>query len=284
MPSTLRQTGVPHHEYVNGYVDTGKRLKSPAAGIRFSAWKVFGIHLHPRVVDTYARILAATYGNAAAQRHDGLFGHPFEPFESERCIPYIDRVCYRLPGEEGLGMHIDMNPFDPYLERSASGGLQKWRPVQSFVCLTDHYGADDGGLQVVPGFHKTIDAYFSGRLSRPPVLSEQSGGGEFFRFKDRAHTSLERKLETVVAPAGSMVLWDRRIPHATTAQLNKRDTQDTPDTREVVYAQFLPDVRLNRRYAEEKQWRELIDGKSDRDWDHTDIVGYSGRVFPRFLL
>ena len=33
---------------------------------------------------------------------------------------YIDRVCYRLPdsvqAEGGLGLHLDRNPLDPYLE------------------------------------------------------------------------------------------------------------------------------------------------------------------------
>ena len=48
---------------------------------------------------------------------------------------------------------------------------------------------------------------------------------------------------SVVAPAGSMVLWDNRLPHGTA------ETHDGPDTREVLFMTFLPDVPRNRAYA-----------------------------------
>lgn len=253
----LRQTGVSHETYLadaNSLLSTtGKRMKGPASGVKYAAWKMFGVHLHPRVIDTYVRALSSTYGSYDPSHNDNetneLFAHPFGPFDSALPIPYVDRVCYRLPGEGGLGMHLDRNPFDPYQVRE--GGLKKWRPIQSFVCLTDHFGVQDGGLKVLPGFHKDINAYFRNRSSNADVTDSSGGGGEFFLFKDRSHASLERRLETVIAPAGSMVLWDNRLPHATSAYL------DSGDTREVVYAQFLPDVHLNRLYARE-QWRDLV--------------------------
>jgi len=224
------------------------RLKSPAAGILYSAWKMFGVHLHPRVVQTYDTVLSGTYA-----KNDGIFTHPFGVIESPT-IPYIDRVCYRTPGEGGIALHIDRNPLDPYLTSAPPDKrLSKWRPIQCLVCLTDHFGTEDGGLRVVPGFHKRIDYYFArSREARDAIGT----GGEFFRFKDRAHTSLERELQPVIAPSGAMVLWDNRLPHATCERLN------TGDTREVVYTQFLPNIALNRSCSEE-QWRQMMRTEHD---------------------
>jgi len=108
------------------------------------------------------------------------------------------------------------------------------------VCLTDHFDGDSGGLRVVPGFHHRIDAYFRGK-------KEAEGGGEFCRLNSVQHDTLQRQCRPVVAPRGSVVFWDGRIPHATAMHLSGSDT------REVVYCGFLPDVPLNRLYAA-RQW------------------------------
>lgn len=191
--------------------------------------------------------------------------------------------------------HLDRDPVDPYLlhvkpkpaggaDKAAHGsisavaaaaspvasGLSKWRPIQAFVCLTDHFGGDSGGLRAVSGFHKRIDAYFSGKVSE--------GGGEFFRMHHHQHEPLQKACQPVVAPAGAMVFWDNRLPHATAAKLAGHDT------REVVYTGFLPDVPLNRAYI----LRQLAairanrappayedsskPDKSDRNWEATQLT------------
>ena len=79
------------------------------------------------------------------------------------------------------------------------------------------------------------------------------------------------------APAGSLVLWDNRIPHATA------DTLAGNDTREVIYTAFLPAIPLNIAYGEE-QWKRLCRNyppcfvqankleKSDRNFDIKELT------------
>jgi len=57
------------------------------------------------------------------------------------------------------------------------------------------------------------------------------------------YAKLEKSLETVQCPAGSLVCWDNRIPHATCEHLSGTDT------REVVYCGFLPKIELNKKYV-----------------------------------
>jgi hypothetical protein len=73
------------------------------------------------------------------------------------------------------------------------------------ICLTDHFGSDSGGLKVVKGFHHQISDYFND--------FDQIGGGEFCRLNTKSHTALERKLEPVYAPKGSIIFFDNRLLH-----------------------------------------------------------------------
>ena len=57
-----------------------------------------------------------------------------------------------------------------------------------------------------------------------------------------SHFKLLKKLRTIQAPSGSLVLWDNRIPHQTCQHLSGCDT------REVIYTSFLTDCILNRKY------------------------------------
>jgi hypothetical protein len=123
------------------------------------------------------------------------------------------------------------------------GSLKKWRPIQGFVALTDHFTAEDGGLKVVRGFHRQFQDFFKdydGPLE----------AGEFFRMNSVKYAKLQKQCEFVYAPAGSLVCWDNHIPHATCDLLSGNDS------REVVYTSFLPDCDLNRQYAQD-QWTAL---------------------------
>jgi hypothetical protein len=180
---------------------------------------------------------------------------------------YVDRVCYRLPdsirAEGGLGVHLDRNVNHPY------ESLEKWRPIQAFVALTDQFGSDSGGLRVTRQFHTQIARY---DFRTPPNESER---GEFHRVNQNRHHQLCEQCQPVNCSAGSLVCWDNRLPHATAAALSGGDT------REVVYVGFLPDVALNRRYVEaqaaalranRRPPAYLADGAvdADRDWDIDD--------------
>lgn len=225
------RTGIKHGS--REWYSLGKRKKNPANDIFYSRWKLLDIHLNFNVVSIQKQLLLSTYGN---QQQNQLFQHPFEDFNDVLC--YIDRVCYRIPGEDGLGLHIDRNPVDPYLIQS--GGLKKWRPIQSFVCLTDHYDYRDGGLQVVSSFHSIFDGYFANTTKNAETFA---CGGEFFRMHSKTYIKLQNKLQTIYAPKGSLVMWDYRLPHSTTSSLISHDS------REVVYTGILPDISLNRNYV-----------------------------------
>ncbi len=169
-------------------------------------------------------------------------------------FPYIYRVAYRLPDhilpEGGLSLHIDRNPWT--MEKA-----KKIRPVQAFVTLTDHFGSNCGGLRVVPKFHTRFDAYFSAtkvpakkKGGKPESIfenSENNEAGEFYRMHGKEHTSLQQQLVTVQAPAGSLVIWNTNLPHATCEKL------ESFDTREVIYLSYIPaHYKINRDYFEKQ--------------------------------
>ena len=258
----LHMYGIDHDKVLSGeqILDEGPRLKSTASKIFYSKWKM-DVHLNEKVYRCMKQLMEATY------QTDGIkgFEHPFGL--SSDILACIDRVCWRVPdiirAEGGLELHIDRNPFDPYLLKH--NGLKKWRPIQAFVTLTDSYGSDSGGLRVVPGFHHEIDAYFT--KSKPATESD----GEFYRLNSLSHVSLARKLQPIMAPRGSLVCWDNRLPHATCAKLSGTDT------REVVYVGWMPNIPLNKSYAQ-NQLLGIRANKSndshfaDRDWDESDLT------------
>jgi hypothetical protein len=226
-------------------------IKSSVANIFYSKWK-FDVHLHPKVVDIMRGLLHATFMHAdMADTYPG----PCK-MSSDNVFAYIDRVCYRLPNairnEKGLDLHLDRHPTQPFVQ------IKKWRPIQAFVALTDHFGPHTGGLRVVPGFPAKIDEYFArgGEIKETP--------GEFFRMHGHAHDRLRKDLVTVQAPKGSLVCWDNRMAHATCAQL------DGVDSREVVYVGFLPDVPLNRDYLA-RQKLCLMRGFSPPAYDSVSV-------------
>lgn len=231
----LLTLGINHDAILNSNEksDGKSRLKSPVSRLFYAKWKLLDIHLHPNVCQAMDELLRATYSSGATPG----FIHPFGPSTTNLC--YVDRVCWRLPDriqhEGGLDLHLDRNPINPYFD-----GLMKFRPIQAFVALTDHYGPESGGLKVVKGFHKILDDYFS------QVTESTSTGGEFYRFNSKSHVKLAKKCETIYAPKGSLVCWDNRLPHATCDKLSGFDS------REVVYTGFLPDVEINRRYVQQQ--------------------------------
>lgn len=258
----LAYLGIDHDAILAGKeTDTGPRIKSPVSRIFYPKWKFLDIHLHPNLTMLAKDLLLKTYGSG----EDPDFIHPYGKFSDIRA--YVDRICWRLPdcirSEGGLGLHLDRDPVDPY--HLKSGGLKKWRPIQSLVCLTDHFHADSGGLRVVPGFHKRIDNYFKGK--------ESEGGGDFHRMNSVKHEALGKQVRPVIAPAGSVIFWDNRLPHATSDRLSGCDT------REVIYTGFLPYTEINKSYID-KQLDMIIKNQvppayaevgkketADRDWN-----------------
>lgn len=125
-----------------------------------------------RIIDFYTRLLQATfiprepgYEHPLGYSSDALLfldGISLKQFYNNKSIikniyifslsHYFSQnkgTAYRLPdhiqAEGGLGLHIDRNPFDPYLQApTVTKKLLKYRPIQSWIGLTDHYGSKSG--------------------------------------------------------------------------------------------------------------------------------------------
>lgn len=169
-------------------------------------------------------------------------GTPLGPYTD--IIPYVDRVCCRLPdhilNETGIKLHIDMRPGSPNEAFMGPNGIinvKKWRPIQSSLALTNHYGGESGGLKLVSGFHKEFKEFFKDKVN-------EERGGEFFRMHDKSYEAILHRCLPVTVPAGSLVLWDTRLPHATCQKLSGFDT------REVLFMAYIPNVPLNIAYRD----------------------------------
>lgn len=215
--------GVTHEDILNGNVNVNNvRKKGLTTHLFYSKFKM-DLHINEKMYATFKEICKA-----------------IDPSCND-VVPYIDRVCYRLPDyilkEGGLKLHLDRNPWN-------TTKAKKIRSVQAFVTLTDHYDSNSGGLQVVPKFQKMYNDYFSKSYNK----TEADVGGEFYRMHGKEHTHLQNQLETVIAPAGSLVIWNNNLPHATCENLNLNDT------REVIYLSYLPtNVPQNIKY-----WKEQL--------------------------
>jgi hypothetical protein len=242
----LNNIGFNHEKLLNGEhkPDSNVRMKSDIANIFYSKWKM-DIHLNDKVCGLMEDLLLNTYGKGSNPKdlnYDELFSHPFGDFNAINA--YIDRVCYRLPDhirtENGLKMHLDRRPYRIDLNQIKKNNKKKaykWRPIQSFVALTDHYGGESGGLKIVNGFHKKFNDYFKDKIN----LDDIDTGGEFYRM-NTGHEKLIKECQPVIVPAGSLVCWDYRLPHSTCDKLIGYDS------REVVYTGFIPQIKLNSKY------------------------------------
>jgi len=141
----------------------------------------------------------------------------------------------------GLGLHVDQNPFNPFLlDKDGVSHTPKWRPFQSFVTITDHTMAENGGLCVVPDFHKGAKSFWDSCSETIKMEQSESHSGEFFRM----HHFEGLECVPVLAPAGSLVMWDTRLPHKTTL------TCGNPVGRKMIYGSWVPDIEINQRYCE----------------------------------
>lgn len=263
----LLEHDIDHYGILTGnqVMDEGPRLKSVSSRFFYNKWKM-DVCLHENVYNAMKHLMNETYSSGKTSG----FEHTLGP--SNDVLAYIDRVCWRLPdyirSEGGLNLHLDRNTVDPYLLKS--GGLKKWKPIQAFVTLTDHYGSESGGLKVVKGFHREIDSYFAKN-----TVPEMEGGGEFYRMDSPAHTLLSKRVQPINAPKGSLVCWDNKLPHATCHKL------DGFDTREVVYVGFMPDIEINKTYCQKQLYNikanipppMYLDGRNlaDRNWTDNDL-------------
>jgi hypothetical protein len=222
-----------HDKVLAGYIKPASdvRIKSKLSNIFYKEFKLESF-LNKKVYDLYKSLMDNTF--ASGNTPD--FEHPLG--SSNDILPYIDRICYRLPdhirSEGGLGLHIDRNPLEPYNQK-------KFRPIQSFISLVDHNNNESGGLQLIPRFHKEYNNYFYKNHLNISISGENIEG-EFHRLNSHVHERLHKRVETLIVPKGSIVFWDNRLPHKTCEKLTSYDT------REVIYFSYIPNVEINKKY------------------------------------
>ena len=115
------------------------------------------------------------------------------------------------------GVHLDMNPwkwssdatFDAdsmirLVEENNIGSRSLGLRCQGVLNLCDNLDAD-GGLQIVPGFHRHFDEWAK---SLGPVADTSSRSFEF-----DVTQSIAKQAQRVTMRAGSIVIWDQRCAH-----------------------------------------------------------------------
>ena len=110
---------------------------------------------------------------------------------------------------------------------------------------------ETGGFECVKGFHLEFDAWAAARApcaktGRPPPCV-----GDFTPIRPQEDAAVISRFEPVLYPAGAVVAFDFRTPHANSSE------HRGPLPRQVIYGSFLPDVEINRRYARRQRDRYL---------------------------
>ncbi|KAF0700329.1 Aste57867_9142 [Aphanomyces stellatus] len=263
----LKSYGVDH-ENLSATANNLKNLSSTggAGGILdlfYPSWRL-AVAENGGVFNVISDLWDATY--ARASDPTDLFYHPFGTFPGKQGFMYINRVCYRVPDsisslplsepgvskkkakalQRSLTPHIDCCPTNLY---ESGKEFPRWRPIQCITVLTSNMEPSTGGFEAVHGFHKEFASYFAGAppavpseaTARPPVCL-----GDFSPLRMQEDKAVISRYTHVPCDAGSVILFDWRIPHAN----SYRHVGSIP--REVVYTGFLPNVPMNRIYADEQ--------------------------------
>jgi len=215
--------------------------------------------------------------------------HPFGPFDFKHGYIYMDRIGYRIPTALAQTIGVQSDKIDlpttkihskknqrkqnrpiqrsltPHLDccpetilqighmKSTQDiselNLRKWRPLQSFISLTDNDEPNTGGFEAVPGFHHEFYEWAKNR--KPSIIMKKGGNaqqikapciGEYTHIRPKEDSEVFSQIQPIPCKAGSVVIWDNRIPHSNSFR------NDSDFCRAVIYASFLPDIELNRQY------------------------------------
>ncbi|CAM9623358.1 unnamed protein product [Heterosigma akashiwo] len=113
---------------------------------------------------------------------------------------------------------------------------------------------NQGGFECAPGFHREFNEW---RRRRP---NPPQNPGDFSPIRAKEDAEVLKRVTHIPVPAGALVLWDVRLPHANARR------NDAAVPREVVYLGYLPDVAVNRAYAEHQLRRYRAKAVPDDQW------------------
>ena len=197
-----------------------------------------------------------------------LYSHPFGKFDTNQGFVYMNRVCYRVSDDISnyyakgakkrrklqrcLAPHLDCCPHDLFGENRDKldiNEMKRWRPIQLFLALTDNDCKNTGGFECVKGFHHKFAEYFKNKKNIIKIKKDMKDSvcvGDFCRLLPKEDRDILSKYQHIEYNAGSLILFDWRIPHAN-ARYNK-----SVNTRMVVYTGLLPNVEINRKYSKQQ--------------------------------
>jgi len=298
LTATLQKHGVdPHHLATTGHHLAGLSSTGGSGGVLdvfYEDWQI-AVATNEKFFRITTELWRAAYSYrkedaAADAQNDGHQGdpqqscwqwHPYGPFDCDKGYLYLDRIGYRIPtalaeqlgttqpnkkGENkktipiqrSLTPHLDCCP-DKFFDEDNP----KWRPIQSFISLSDTLEANQGGFEVARGFHRDFAHWAAHRpptvvvkrkKARPKHQPHETSYqettefpapcvGNYTHIRPKEDAAVLQRVRHVPVPAGGAVFWDNRLPHANAY----RHLGATP--RAVVYGSFLPDVPVNRTYA-----------------------------------
>ncbi|RYH06916.1 hypothetical protein EON65_42295 [archaeon] len=175
------------------------------------------------------------YGSTSSSSNDSsdLWKHPYCEFDSDKAYMFIDRVCFRLPThlsdaiaeekrgggkcdatstiskvhtsdgskpskgkkskslQRSLTPHLDCCPQDMY------NNLNKWRPIQAFVSLTDTLMPNEGGLEAARGFHKGFQRWSEQRKGSQEGEGRKLCVGQYTAMRPREDADVIAKMEHI---------------------------------------------------------------------------------------
>ena len=143
--------------------------------------------------------------------------------------------------------------------------------VQCIVCLTDNT-ATSGGFACVPGFHREdFEAWGKAHplgsvVVDGKVLDKSYGTGQTYPVP--VDDPCQARVVRVVAPAGSAVLWDSRLPH-----------QNFPNTDATAFRVVHYSMMQIKEHEVARERRRLLEQKRII----MDLLGQGGLRFPHHL-
>ena len=268
----LKSKGVNHNDLENSAENLSKLSSTGGSGgvldVFYESFKL-EVNENPKIFAIISQLFSETFSSSTLP----FYEHPFGQFDPNKAYMYIDRVCYRVSDgicqkfsngkkllQRSLTPHLDVCPHKLY------DNINKWKPIQCFIALTDTLESNLGGFETCPGFHRQFDGWMQHR--KPAVHSNGSTAagnppcvGSFSPIRPVEDADVIQQFQHISCRAGDLVCWDYRLPHA-------NSKFNFGDTREVIYLGFLPCIELNRRYAEE-QLKRLNNNEVPTDQWHS---------------
>lgn len=157
-------------------------------------------------------------------------------------------------------LHWDQNPWtEPNFVR-----------LQAIVCLTDN-SATSGGFACVPGFHREFrdwgERHPEGSVTvNGKTMDKTYGVGQPFPVPP--DDACQQHIVRVVAPAGSVVVWDSRLPH-----------QNFPNTDAAAFRV----VHYSMMHVRNDEFANEMERKLNQKRIIMDLMGDKGKRFPHQL-